>query len=303
MKGPIKYLILVTLYFSFAISFFSNAASDPCFVLSKQNTPECNHYQYDKLNAYFLDAVNTEQQVVISRVKSRATGQLMFAHYDFALKCLVNCAVSDNDVLQESLWAFRNALLENRLYEKVILPCDPTLEVCCDSRGCNEIYSDDKSSTMSLSVQQDVEQVTQGRRGNIRREVESALQSTDAAVNLYQNLSRDSHNAADFQYRHASQLRQPSIFSLLKVTDGSYKVIKLVAENTYEAADGILRHDPDQNLFSAGIEHNWGNASNYDLRDFLERAFNLRERYSCTQSTECKDTSVETRCSVKMTCR
>ena len=55
----------------------------------------------------------------------------MYAHYDFVINCLVNCPVSDTDVMQEGLWAFRNALLENRLYEKVMEQCDPRVEVCC----------------------------------------------------------------------------------------------------------------------------------------------------------------------------
>lgn len=304
MKFFIKCLVVVILGMSFTMSFAVRASTDPCFAPGKQHASQCNDYQYDKLNTYFLDTVSTEQQVLISRVKSRATGQLMYAHYDFVIKCAVNCAISEADILQDALWAFRNALLENRLYEKIQLPCEPTEEICCDNSSCQQIDKvDDTNVAQERHVLQEGAQSIQRKKGSSQgKEVARALHNADAAVNLYQNLARDSSNAADFQHRHTTQLHQPSLFSLLKVTEGFYKVMRLVAENTYEAADGTVRHDPDQNLFYADIENNWGGRSNSHLHNFLINAFYLPDNFNCSHSTQ-SNNEATMRSSINISCK
>lgn len=304
MKFIFKCFSAVVFCYFFTMGFVAKAASDLCFDDNKQFSQHCSHYIYDKVTAYYLDAVNTEQQVLISRVKSRATGQLVYAHYDFVINCLVNCPASDTDVMQEGLWAFRNALLENRLYEKVIEQCDPRVEVCCYDYGCSEIYSIGGGSTeMSMSENSSTDVSLQGNSGGGLRQVERMLHGADAAVNLYQNLARDSRNTADFQHRHASQLRKPSLFSMRKISEGSYKVMMLTAENLYEDADGRVRHDPEQGLLYVDLMHNWGDQNNMALRNFLEMAFAIGTTYRCSQSSECKGEVEMLVCTVKMTCR
>ncbi|EHR40911.1 hypothetical protein [Alishewanella jeotgali] len=304
MKFIFKYLSAVALCCLLTMAFVAKAVSDPCFDDNKQYSQQCSHYHYDKVTAYFLDAFSTEQQVHISRVRSRTTGQLVYAHYDFVINCLVNCPVSDTDVMQEGLWAFRNALLENRLYEKVMEQCDPRVEVCCYDYGCSEIYSIGGGSTeTSMSDNSSTDVSVQGNSGGGIRRVERILHGADAAVNLYQNLARDSRNAADFQQGHASQLRKPSLFSMRKINEGAYKVMMLTAENIYEDADGRVQHEPEQGLLYVDLTHNWGDQNNMALRNFLEMAFAIGTTYRCSQSTECKGEAEMLRCTVKMTCR
>lgn len=276
------------------------AATNPCFDYQKKWSSQCSDYVYDKIDAYFRDATNTEHQVILYRVKTRASGQLVHVHYDFVIS-YSDDHQQDKVVLQEGLWAFRNALLNNQLYEKVILACDPTVEVCCHEYGCNEIYSVDQQTQLNTPKNSDVSAV--GRSGGVTK-FERFLTGADAALSIHHHIARNSRNAGDYQQQFSQQQAKPTLFALRKINEGSYKVMMLTAENLYEDAEGIIRLDPDLGLVNVDVAHNWGAAHNDELHQFLRDVLQIGVVYTrCTQSTECNGELENLRCTVKMSCR
>lgn len=90
---------------------------------------EHQQYRYDTINVYFRDEFYVEHKAITERVILRASGALVHANYDFEVQCHNQLDCANIEIMTEAvLWAFRNAIVENRLYEIIYEPCDP--------RGC-----------------------------------------------------------------------------------------------------------------------------------------------------------------------
>ncbi|MAD76368.1 MAG: hypothetical protein CML20_16540 [Rheinheimera sp.] len=297
-----QYLIALILFGITAISQDAKAATDPCFYSKNQSASNCRHYAYDSLEVYFRDADNLEQKVIAKRVKSKSTQQLLHVNYDFQAVCNGTC-IDQNTLAGEILWAFRNAIVENRLYVKEIIDihCDPTMEVCCDDTGCNQIYgvndTQDKSHTSKPKAGVKSEPITLA--GKKSKKVDRAIQNTEATTNIMDNVVRNSRNPADFTEKCTTEVfvDMPA-FSYSPLGTGNYKVCKLETSGYCEPIEGYLTEY--ENSGFAEFKHTQGQIFNEQLRSFVSEFFMQQRGMFCNQNMSCDAIG---NCTVRMTCQ
>lgn len=94
------------------------ASANICFDSDELYNPICAEYKYADLSLYFLDQQSTEHKVDIKLIFQKVDDELMHVDYDFVINCASACNNADLKV-QDALWAFREAVLDDSFYIKV----------------------------------------------------------------------------------------------------------------------------------------------------------------------------------------
>lgn len=282
----------------FTLSFDANA--NACFEYSKQRSEVCRQYSYDKLNAYFRDNAGIEQKVIIKRVLSKANGQLLHANYDFEVQCHNQLSCSDTDnFTTEVLWAFRNAINENRLYTISYKACDPQEQICCNDEGmCNEILRvGDKSSKADISV---LELESLAKRGK-KIKKEQMLRNAEAATNIMDNVVRNVTNGFNFKQEVINDvLVDMPTFAYTEISSGNYTLCKLERSGLCNRISGRMSIYGDSGY--AELSHDEGQNVNLDLFDFLWKFYIEDRGMTCSQTMNCGGGPIN-QCEIRMTCQ
>lgn len=298
MRSIITHLSIIVLFCLVAVSQDVRAATDPCFYTKNQSSQQCRHYAYDKVDIFFRDAANVEQKVIAKRVKSKTTGELLHVNYDFVVTCAGACGAT-GVLAREVMWAFRNALVENRLYTKevVSLSCDPTLEVCCDDTGCSEIF---EASGDKEELSQDDTKLDVIKSRNKITIIERAIHGLSSATTIHNNIAQNSRNEAEYQQQCIVEkvfVDMPT-FAYFEVANGSYRLCKLSANGECAVIDGRMIESEHSGF--AEFTHQQGPDFNEELRSFVID-FYMRDRgMFCNQNMSCDAIG---NCSIKLTCQ
>lgn len=271
------FLLLVLASFSFA----TEANTDPCFLSKNQSSASCAKYNYDKKYAHFRDESNIEHKVVVKRVLSKTTGKLLHANYDFEVKChsQLNCA-NLSSATEAVLWSFRNAIVENRLYEVVYTPCDPSTE-----------------------CQVPLNAAAPQQNNQSDRRVDKPLQTTETITHMVSNLSNLSKNGADFKEKVATTSASTGYLPTFAYSEtssgsGSYTLCKL--ERSGECARVNGRMSILNGNGYAEFEHDQGLAHQNELSSFLYNFFVQDRGMHCSQTMTC---GVDNDCKIIMSCQ
>lgn len=256
----------------------SAASTDPCFESKNQGSVNCRQYNYDKLHAYFRDASHIEHKVIIKRVLSKSTGKLLHANYDFEIQCHTGLSCASSDAMAESaLWAFRNAIVENSLYQIIYHACDPSRELCCDESACQV--------PAGVAEPQDTNPTVQRRNPRDRRE-DRTLEKIESVTNIMDNVARNSRNAFDFKEEVITNVvRDMPSFAYTEVNSGSYTLCKLQSSGRCERINGRMLDSGESGY--AEFSHNYGQDTNKQLSDFLWEFFITERQMTCSQSMRC----------------
>lgn len=285
-----KFFILVALLTGALFASPSAAATDPCFESKNQASVNCRKYNYDTINGYFRDHANIEHKVIIKRVLAKNTGQLLHANYDFEVQCHVGLDCSTSDAMSESaLWAFRNAIVENRLYQIFYHACDPSRELCCDESACQ--------IPAAVGEQQDTPPAVQRKNPRDRRE-DRTLEKIESVTNIMDNVARNSRNAFDFKEEVITEvvLDMPT-FAYTELSSGSYTLCKLQSSGRCDRINGRLLDSVDSGY--AEFSHELGQDTNKQLHDFLWEFFVTERQMTCSQTMRCNANL----CTVTMQCQ
>lgn len=293
MKWIITAILLLSSY---------GASANACFDSVNKGSSACTAYQYDTLTVYFKDAHNVEHKALVKRVVQKSNGVLVHADYDFVAKCTSQCSESDNTV-NDMLWAFRNANINNSFYQKVVYVCDPTQEVCCDDTGCTEIYSVEAPADGEVSSPKKLNFESQGnvtllngkkkRNGDI---IDKALNRTEAISNIADNVLRNTSNGQQVQTDMAQVVAQPMVFQIVNTSSGGVAVC-VSSGNICTQISGSATASEHMAYFD--LSHNNGQNFNLNLRNFLENNYTRDNDMICSQSSSC---SSDGYCTVHMTC-
>jgi hypothetical protein len=225
------------------------------------------------------------------------------ADYDFVAKCTSQCSASDNTV-NDMLWAFRNANINNSFYQKVVYVCDPTEEVCCDDTGCTEIYSVglpvDKVETSTKELNSDsdgsvaVLNSKKKRNGDI---IDKAIIRTEAISNIADNVLRNTSNGQQVQTDMAQVVAQPMVFSIINTLTGGISVC-VSSGNYCNMLSGSATASEHMAYFD--LSHNNGQNFNEALRGFLLSNYQQDKGMICNTSTSCSSNGDS--CTIHMTC-
>ena len=227
---------------------------------------------------------------IVKRVLSKTTGQLLHANYDFEAQCYsaVSCT-NFNSATESLLWSFRNAIVQNRLYEITYEPCDPNLELCCDQLSCQVPLR----AMATASPQNDA---------NMRK-VEKGLNILEVISNIFSNASNTAVNAADLTDKIATESSTTGdmpTFAYFEISPntGSYKLCKLEQSGECKLIDGrILLTDGGG---YAEFEHNGGLEENMELQNFLYNFFMFDRQMHCNQTMTC---GADNQCNIIMSCQ
>ena len=280
------------------------ASANTCFDSLNKGSSACVAYHYDTLTVYFKDANNVEHKTLVKRVIQKSNGILVHADYDFVANCTTSCSTTDNTV-NDMLWAFRNANINNSFYQKVVYMCDPTVEECCDDTGCNEIYGTESptngeqasSHKLKTDGQWEVTPLNgkKTRNGDI---IDKALNRTEAITNIADNVLRNTSNGQQVQTDMAQIVVQPMLFTIVNTSSGGV-IVCVSSGNTCDQISGSATASEDMAYFD--LSHNNGQNFNLNLRNFLENHYTRDNDMICSQSSSCS--SDGSRCTVHMTCR
>ncbi len=283
-KSCFAFLLLVLASFSFA----TEANTDPCFLSKNQSSASCAKYKYDKKYAHFRDESNIEHKVVVKRVLSKTTGKLLHANYDFEVKChsQLNCA-NLSSATESVLWSFRNAIVENRFYEIVYTPCDPSTELCCDLLTCQVPL---RAAAPQQNNQSD-------------RRVDKPLQTTETITNIISNISNIAKNGADFKEEVATTSAATGdlptfAYSEISLGSGSYTLCKLERSGECARVDGRMSILNGNGY--AEFEHDQGLAHQNELSSFLYNFFVQDRGMHCSQTMTC---GADNHCKIIMSCQ
>lgn len=283
-KSCFAFLLLVLASFSFA----TEANTDPCFLSKNQSSASCAKYKYDKKYAHFRDESNIEHKVVVKRVLSKTTGKLLHANYDFEVKChpQLNCA-NLSSATESVLWSFRNAIVENRFYEIVYTPCDPSTELCCDLLTCQVPL---RAAAPQQNNQSD-------------RRVDKPLQTTETITNIISNISNIAKNGADFKEEVATTSAATGdlptfAYSEISSGSGSYTLCKLERSGECARVDGRMSILNGNGY--AEFEHDQGLAHQNELSSFLYNFFVQDRGMHCSQTMTC---GADNHCKIIMSCQ
>lgn len=270
----------------------ANAVDNPCYKTLAGGTPACAQYAYDSVEVYFRDEYNAEQKVLIHRVRQRVDGKLVHANYDFEVQCYsqVNCA--NTDALSTSvLWAFRNALVENRLYTIGYTLCDPREEICCDDNGlCSEILGDDEPSVSTQDV-------TATKVPKVKKKRELSFGEADGATNLMRKAADAAQNGADFMQEVTPLTSEPIKFFYTEINTGSYQLCAVdESRGSCDRVPGRIYSTPES--FYAEFSHSQGSPFNDLLYHYISK-FKHEKLLVCNVEMKCESNV----CSVVMRCR
>lgn len=293
IKVVILYTLLLCGVFAMPIA---EGSTDPCFLSSNKNLNQCQQYRYDTINVYFRDEFYVEHKAITKRVISRASGALVHANYDFEVQCHNQLDCTNLEIMTEAaLWAFRNAIVENRLYEIIYEPCDPSRELCCDELTCQQVLGvGDKSNTTSASI-------SSGKKND--RRVDQAIQNTAAVTTTLDILSRNARTMNEYKNDTAQQAFPiKPLFVLRKINTGSFKVCRLgVAENGYAFCaelDGRIMDYGGSGY--AEFTHGDGRYLNNELENFLWQYFVIDRGMTCSQTMSCSNNN---NCIIAVSCQ
>ena len=296
-----KLLLLIGVYFLFtSTSTLANSCLDS---LQSSNRTCQQNYSYDVLVMYFKGADNKEHKVHAKRVRQKSTGALMHVDYDFVSSCTNDCSSLDaktNDIL----WAFRNAYMENKLYQKVIYKCDPTVEVCCDETGCTEIYDVDKPLDESRSSLEEIYNDHQfiQKRGSKNKDgdlIDKYIGRADGVTNIIDKVMRNSSNGQQVKQDMEAATAQPLQFQIINTVSGATKVCAVSGAYCNEIAGSATASN---NMANFNLSHDKkGGAFNENLRRFLDGVYRVGNEMTCSQSTSCSSDGKN--CTINMACR
>ena len=264
-----KLLLLIGVYFLFtSTSTLANSCLDS---LQSSNRTCQQNYSYDVLVMYFKGADNKEHKVHAKRVRQKSTGALMHVDYDFVSSCTNDCSSLDaktNDIL----WAFRNAYMENKLYQKVIYKCDPTVEVCCDQKRGSK-----------------------NKDGDL---IDKYIGRADGVTNIIDKVMRNSSNGQQVKQDMEAATAQPLQFQIINTVSGATKVCAVSGAYCNEIAGSATASN---NMANFNLSHDKGGAFNENLRRFLDGVYRVGNEMTCSQSTSCSSDGKN--CTINMACR
>lgn len=273
-----------------------DADTNPCFESAKQSSDACRHYNYDKLNAYFRDDAGVEQKVIVKRVLSKTNGQLLHANYDFEVQChnQLTCASTEH-LTTEVLWAFRNAMRNNRLYTVSYKACDPREEICCNDDGvCSEILNVGEQGDQAAMPAKSVEIL----KKNKKVRTEEVLRNAEAATNIMDNVVRTASNGFDFKQQVITEvIADMPAFAYTETSSGSFTLCKLEHSGQCDKLQGRMTDYSGSGY--AEFTHDKGQNANKELSDFLWRFFAEDRGMTCNLTMKCE---ANDRCSIHMTC-
>lgn len=295
-----KLFLLIGVYFLFIPT---PTLANSCLDSLKSSNPTCQQsYSYDVLVMYFKDADNKEHKVHAKRVRQKSTGALVHVDYDFVSNCTNDCSSLDAKT-SDILWAFRTAYMENKLYQKVIYKCDPTVEVCCDETGCTEIYDVDKpldESSSSLEEIYNDHQFIQ-KRGSKNKDgdlIDKYIGRADGVTNIIDKIMRNSSNGQQVKQEMGEATAQPLQFHIFNSVSGATKICAVSGPDCNEIAGSAT---VSNNMASFNLYHDKGDRFNRNLRNFLEGIYQDGREMTCSQSTSCSSDGKN--CTINMTCR
>lgn len=297
-----KLLLLIGVYFLFTST---STLANSCLDSLKSSNRTCQqNYSYDVFVMYFKDVDNKEHKVHAKRVRQKSTGALVHVDYDFVSSCTNDCSSLDaktNDIL----WAFRTAYIENKLYQKVIYKCDPTVEVCCDETGCTEIYGVDEPLDESRSSPEEIYNNSDyqfiQKRGNKNKDgdlIDKYIGRADGVTNIIDKVMRNSSNGQQVKQDMEAATAQPLQFQIINTVSGATKVCAVSGAYCNEIAGSATASN---NMASFNLSHDKGSAFNENLRNFLEDVYRVGNEMTCSQSTSCSSDGKN--CTINMTCR
>ncbi len=251
-------------------------------------------YAYDQLVMFFKDANNTEQKVHAKRVREKSTGELVHVDYDFIASCKSNCGNLDA-VITDIFWGFRNAHVEDRIYEKVVYQCDPTMEVCCDKNGCTEIYDSNTASKDSRSLKK-VDNDNQSMQRSGRRMIDKNLERADRASAIADRALRRGANGQDVKMDMQALNVQPMKFGITNTLSGGTIICAFNNNGICEQLNGYAT--VSDRMVDISLDHNNGREFTRDLNNFLNDSYNINRMY-CSSSFKCEHTG---QCSLTLTC-
>jgi hypothetical protein len=295
-------MIRKILLLGIALFFSDFALANPCFNSLKQGSAACTSYSYDTLSIYFKDSNNKEQQFIAKRVRDKKTGRLLHVDYDFIISCSVACG-NVKDVTTSALWDWRTAYLNNKFYQKVPYVCDPTVEKCCNTTGCNQIYSDPVTDQLNAIQSQTIAQANQGtmasttpKKGSM---IDKPLQRTESVTNIADNIIRNSQNGPELQTEVAKVSVQAPLFYMRISTSGGSSLCMVSGADCIEISGYVTQSD---SMADVSVRHNYGQDTNRHIERFLENYFIDNKQLICYKSSAgCGDDASS--CSVVMTCK
>ncbi|WP_372628189.1 hypothetical protein [Arsukibacterium sp.] len=280
------------------------ASANTCFDSLNKGSSACVAYHYDTLTVYFKDANNVEHKALVKRVIQKSDGILIHADYDFVARCTSQCSASNN-IVNDVLWAFRNANINNSFYQKVVYMCDPTVEECCDDTGCNEIYGTESptdgeqasSHKLKTDGQWEVTPLNgkKTRNGDI---IDKALNRTEAITNIADNVLRNTSNGQQVQTDLSQVVAQPMLFTIINTPSGGVAVCAS-SGNYCNMLSGSAT--ASENMAYFDLSHNNGQNFNEALRGFLLSNYQQDNGMICNTSTSCSSNGDS--CTIHMTCR
>lgn len=294
-----KLLFIISISFLFTPHF---AQANNCLDSLQSNNRICQQsYAYDVLAMYFKDASNKEHKVHVKRVREKLTGTLVHADYDFVSNCTNNCLSLDEQA-NDILWAFRNAYIENKFYEKIIYQCDPTEERCCDNTGCNQILAVEPLNDNVL-----IEDVNTGtdnqfilNKGGKHKDgdiIDKGINRIEGITNIIANILGYSDNGQQVKQDMETATAQPLQFQIINTVSGTTLVCAVSGTTCNQIAGSATTSNSMANF---DLHHNNGAAFNKNLRNFLETVYERDNGMSCYQATSCNVDS--TMCTVTLRC-
>ncbi|MGB1293650.1 MAG: hypothetical protein ACPG5Z_16000 [Pseudoalteromonas sp.] len=296
-----KLLFIISLYCLFTANF---AQANNCLDSLQSANQTCQQsYAYDVLVMYFKDASNQEHKVHVKRVRAKSTGTLVHADYDFVSNCTTNCASLDA-IANDILWAFRNAYIADKFYQKVIYQCDPTQETCCDSTGCNEILGveplKDNAEIEAVNNGDNQYVLQSGSKHKNGDKIDKAISRTESFINIIKEIMDFSSNGQEVKQEMATVTAQPLQFIIINTVSGGTKVCALSGGTCNEIAGSVTA---SHNMASVDLHHSNGHEFNSNLQNFLEGVY--QGGYGgyglvCNQSMSCNVDG--TNCTIRLRC-
>lgn len=284
------------IFFIVMCSVSSVVSANQCFDDAYKTSAACSAYEYSNLTMYFKDSYGTEHKVLVNRVIKKSNRVLVHANYSFVAKCNGGCGAT-NDVVNDMLWAFRSANVNNTFYEKVIYVCNPAEEVCCDDTGCTEILGDGtRQKTLTTNPIQSDDTTTAKTRRNGDR-IDRAIDRTEGITNIVDNTLRIASNGQQVQADLSQVVSKPMQFQINVSTTNAVTVCVSTGsfchdiEGTASATDSTAYFD---------LSHQRGQDFNDNLRDFLDHTYKQDSGMICQQSTSCDS---DDNCTITMRCQ
>ena len=264
-----------------------NVYAEDCLKYGNKSSPSCSAFLYDTVDVFFKDSQQLEQQVLAKRVFRKSDRQLLHVDYDFEVKCN-NCAVgSTESMVDDVLWAWRQAYMENRFYTKEPDICDPTVQACCDDFSCNDIRAVEPSPGKG-----DI--ATLSRKGGT---IDKYLDRTQKATAIVDDVMRISANASQLRQGVAEVAKEPAKFVFV-TSDTGWKRICVIDEFECKLVQGNITIN--DNMADVDLRHQYGQNFNHELQDFLRDYLTNRKQMYCSQSMSCDSGG---RCTIAMSCR